>query len=318
VKRVQLGVIMDSIESIEPSKDSTLALLLEAQRRNWGISYGRPEDIWVRDGEAFGHLTRLHVADDPSRWFSPLGAASVVPLGGLDVILMRKDPPFDTQYVVATYVLERAEASGTLVVNRPRGLRDVNEKAFVAWFADCAPPTMISRSLEQMRAFLVEHGRVVVKPLDLMAGESVFVTDADDGNHNVVFEMVSAGGSRYTVVQKYVPEIVASGDKRILLVDGEPVPHALARIPPRGDHRGNLATGARPEVRPLTRRDRWICAQVAPVLRERGVLFAGIDVIGDFLTEVNVTSPTGIREIERACDEPIARRVLDAIAVRVG
>jgi glutathione synthase len=307
---------MDPIGSIKPAKDTTLALLLEAQQRGWGISYGRLQDIWLRDGEAYGRLTRLRVADDPTRWFEA-GEVHITRLGDLDVILMRKDPPFDMEYIGATYVLERAEDQGALVVNRPQSLRDANEKAFVAWFPDCAPPTLISRSMEEMRAFIFEHRRVVVKPLDLMAGQSVFVTDADDGNQNVILETVSHRGSRFVMVQKYQPEIESSGDKRILLIDGQPIPLALVRIPPAGDHRGNLATGARAEVKPLTDRDRWICEQVGPVLQEKGLLFTGIDVIGDFMTELNVTSPTGIRELERASDLRIAKRLLDAIRGRL-
>jgi glutathione synthase len=307
---------MDPIESIKPHKDSTLAMLLEAQDRGWEILYGRLQDIWLRDGEAFGRLTHLQVADDPTTWFV-LGDSAVTPLGDMDVILMRKDPPFDMEYIVATYVLERAEDRGAVVVNRPRGLRDANEKAFVAWFPDCVPPTLISRSLEEMRAFVAEYDRVVVKPLDLMGGQSVFVTDANDGNHNVILETVTHGGARYAMVQQYLPEIVDSGDKRIMLIDGEPVPMALVRIPPHGDHRGNLSTGARAEVRPLTDRDLWICQQIGPVLRDRGLVFTGIDVIGDFMTELNVTSPTGIRELERETGDQIAARILDAIASRL-
>ncbi len=316
MSRPSLAVIMDPIGSIKPAKDSTLALLLAAQARGWKISYGELHDIWLRDGNAFGRLTDLRVADDRTRWFSP-GDAEVTPLGDLDVILMRKDPPFDMEYIVATYVLERAQDQGAVVVNRPQGLRDANEKAFVSWFPNCAPPTLISRSLQEMRGFIAEHRQVVVKPLDRMGGQSVFVTDAEDGNHNVILETVSDGGARYTVVQKYLPQIVDSGDKRILLIDGQPVPMALVRIPPEGDHRGNLATGARAEVRPLTDRDVWICEQIGPVLRDRGLLFTGIDVIGDFMTEINVTSPTGIREIERASDVRIAEQILDAIASKL-
>jgi glutathione synthase len=232
----------------------------------------------------------------------------------MDVILMRKDPPFDMNYIFATYVLQRAEEHGALVVNRPQGLRDANEKAILAWFPTCAPATLISRSLEEMHAFISEHHKVVVKPLDLMGGQSVFVTDAKDGNHNVILETVADQGSRYVMVQKYLPEITESGDKRILLIDGKPVPMALARIPSPGDHRGNMVVGARTEVRSLTDRDRWICDQIGPVLRDKGLLFAGIDVIGDFMTEVNVTSPTGIRELERACDLQIAKQIFDAIS----
>jgi len=313
----RLAVIMDPIESIKPRKDSTLAMLLEAQYRGWTIHYGQSADIWLRDGEAHGRLCQLNVADDPVHWFDP-GETTVTPLGDMDVILMRKDPPFDMSYIFATYVLERAEEDGALVVNRPQGLRDANEKAILAWFPTCAPPTLISRSIEEMHAFITEHHKVVVKPLDLMGGQSVFVTDAEDGNHNVILETVAEKGSRYVMVQKYLPEITGSGDKRILLIDGKPVPMALARIPSPGDHRGNMVVGAQTEVRSLTDRDRWLCDQIGPVLRDRGLLFAGIDVIGDFVTEVNVTSPTGIRELERASDLRIAEQIFDAISSKLG
>jgi glutathione synthase len=313
----RLAVIMDPIASIKPHKDSTLAILLEAQIRGWKIHYGGLNEIWLRDGEAFGRLTKLQVADDPANWFD-LGDVAETPLSDMDVILMRKDPPFDMEYVVATYILQRAEDHGAVVVNRPQSLRDANEKAFLAWFPNCAPPTLISRSLEEMRAFVAEHHRVVVKPLDLMGGQSVFVTDADDGNHNVILETVTHDGARYTVVQKYIPEIAYSGDKRIILIDGHPIPTALVRIPSRGDHRGNMVAGARTEVRPLTDRDMWICEQIGPLLRDKGLLFIGIDVIGDFMTEINVTSPTGIRELERASDVRITEQLFDAISSRLG
>ncbi len=313
---VSLAVIMDPIESIRPHKDSTLAMLMAAQARGWTIRYGQLQDIWLRDGTAFGRLTDLRVADDPTHWFE-LGGVTVSALGELDVVLMRKDPPFDTQYIFATYVLQRAEEQGAVVVNRPQGLRDANEKAFLAWFPDCVPPTLISRDLDEMRAFMTEYDRVVVKPLDLMGGRSVFVTSAEDGNHNVILETVSHDGGRFVMLQKYIPEIVESGDKRIILIDGQPIPVALVRIPRHGDHRGNMDAGARTEVRPLTDRDRWICGQIGPTLRDKGLVFTGIDVIGDFLTELNVTSATGIRELERASDARIAAQLLDVIASRL-
>jgi glutathione synthase len=312
----RLAVIMDPIESIKPEKDSTLVMLLEAQNRGWTIHYGLLSDIWLRDGEAHGRLCQLNVADGPEHWFEP-GEVAVVPLGEMDIILMRKDPPFDMEYIYATYVLQRAEEHGALVVNRPQGLRDANEKAILAWFPTCAPPTLISRSLEEMHSFITEHHKVVVKPLDLMGGQSVFVTDAQDGNHNVILETVADNGSRYVMLQKYLPEITEAGDKRIILIDGQPVNMALARIPSPGDHRGNMVVGARTEVRSLTNRDEWICDQIGPVLRDKGLLFAGIDVIGDFMTEVNVTSPTGIRELERACDLQIAKQMFDAISLKL-
>jgi glutathione synthase len=316
LRRPTLAVVMDPIGSIDPHKDSTLALLREAQKRGWGIRYGELGDIWLRDGVAFGRLGELRVADDPRNWFV-LGEVSVGRLGDLDVILMRKEPPFDAQYVFATYILERAEDQGAVVINRPQGLRDASEKAFISWLPECVPATLISRSLTDMRAFVAEHERVVVKPLDQMAGRSVFVTDAQDGNCNVILETVADQGRRYAMVQRYVPEIAQSGDKRIILIDGEPVPMALARIPPRGDHRGNLATGARPEVRHLTERDAWICERIGPLLRDRGLLFTGIDVIGDYMTELNVTCPTGIRELEREGGVQVAKAVIDAIASRL-
>jgi glutathione synthase len=308
---------MDPIQSIKPHKDSSLAMMLEAQDRGWQIHCGGLQDIWLRDGKAFGRLTRMKVADDLAHWFDA-GDVNVTPLADMDVILMRKDPPFDMEYVFATYVLERAEGDGALVVNRPQGLRDANEKAFGAWFSHCVPPTLISRSLEEMRAFIAEHERVVVKPLGLMGGRSVFATSNDDGNRNVILETVSHFGTRYTMVQKYLPEIVDSGDKRIILIDGEPVPLALVRIPSSGDHRGNMDAGARTEVQPLTDRETWICEQIGPVLRDKGLLFTGIDVIGEFLTELNVTSPTGIRELERASDVRITKQLFDAISSRIG
>jgi glutathione synthase len=308
----KLAVIMDPIESAKPHKDSSLAMLLEAQHRGWEIHYGGLSDIWLRDGEAFGRLAKLQVADDEANWFE-LGDVAVAPLGDMDVILMRKDPPFDMDYIVATYVLERAEDRGAVVVNRPQGLRDANEKAFMAWFPNCAPPTMITRSLEEMRSFMKEHGKVVVKPLDMMGGRSVFVTDVNDGNHNVILETITHWGTRFAMVQKYLPEIVSSGDRRIILIDGEPIPLALARIPSPGDHRGNMDAGASTEILPLTDREIWICKQIGPVLRKKGLLFTGIDVIGGFMTELNVTSPTGIRELERVADVQITKQMFDAI-----
>ncbi len=307
---------MDPIESIKPRKDSTLAMLLEAQSRGWKIHYGQLDDIWLRDGEAFGRLTELQVADDPERWFQ-FGDLATTPLGEMDVILMRKDPPFDMEYIAATYALQRAEESGALVVNRPQALRDANEKAFLAWFPDCAPATLISRSLREMREFVAEHDQVVVKPLHLMAGQSVFVTGSTDGNHNVILETVSDCGSRYTMLQKYLPEIVDSGDKRIFLIDGEAIPMALVRVPTSGDHRGNMVAGARTETRPLTTRDEWICDRIGPSLRDLGLMFVGIDVIGDFMTEVNVTSATGIRELERDSDVRVTEQLFDVISSKL-
>jgi glutathione synthase len=311
----RVGVVMDPIESITPKKDSTLAMLLEASRRGAEIHYMLQRDLRLEGGRALARSQILSVFDDPDRWYQ-VGASQEVVLGDLDVILMRKDPPFDMEYIYTTYILERAERAGALVVNKPQSLRDMNEKAYTAWFADCAPQTLITRSLSGIRAFLEEHGQIVVKPLDGMGGRSVFVITQGDRNANVIIETLTDNGRRFAVAQVFIPEISA-GDKRILLVDGEPVPHALARIPSANDYRGNLVMGAQGTGRDLSERDLWICSRVGPVLKKHGVLFAGIDVIGDYLTEINVTSPTGIRELDRLFELNIAGTMFDGIEVRL-
>jgi glutathione synthase len=308
---MKLGIVMDPIEYITPYKDSSLAMLLEAERRGSEIHYFRQADLKLLGGRAVGRSRRLTVRDDNADWFE-LGDAAEIELGQLDVILMRKDPPFDMEYVYTTYILDRACEAGALVVNDPRALRDMNEKAYTAWFSECTPLTLITRSMQEMKSFLAEHRHIVVKPLEGMGGRSVFVVRAGDNNANVVFETLTDFGRRFAMAQVYVPEIV-SGDKRILLVDGVAVPYALARIPPADDNRGNLVMGAKGVGQPLSDRDREICERVGPVLRDAGVLFAGIDVIGDYLTEVNVTSPTGIRELDKQFDTNIAGLLFDAI-----
>jgi glutathione synthase len=313
---VRLAVVMDPIAAIKPAKDSTLAMLLAAQRRGWTLEYLEQRDLWLRDGVAFGRLRPLEVRDDPRTWYA-LGEPRVAPLHELDVLLMRKDPPFDTEYIYTTYILERAEARGTLVVNRPQGLRDMNEKVYTAWFPQCCAPTLITRVMDDMRGFLAEHGRIVCKPLHGMGGKSIFVIEQGDKNATVVFETLTEYGQRYAIVQRYLPEIVESGDARVLLVDGEPVPYALARIPAATDNRGNLAAGARAEGRPLNDRDRWLAGQIGPTVRERGMLFVGLDVIGDYVTEINVTSPTCIRELDRQFGIDIGGMLMDAIERRL-
>jgi glutathione synthase len=309
--RQLLGVVMDPIDTIKPKKDSTLAMLLAAQRRGWDIVYFRQQDLEVRDGAPLGHGARLSVRDDIERWFE-IGVAWSGGLEKLDALLMRKDPPFDMEYIYTTYILELAENRGLLVVNKPSSLRDINEKAYTAWFPHCTPPSVVTRSRTALLEFLKQHGKVVLKPLDGMGGRSVFVVAAGDLNTNVIVETLTDDGRRFTLAQRYIPEI-AQGDKRVLLIDGEPIDYALARIPAPGDSRGNLVMGARGEGRPLTERDRWLCAQVGPTLAAKGVLFAGLDVIGDYLTEINVTSPTGIRELDRQFDIDIAAKLMDAI-----
>ncbi len=266
---------------------------------------------------AFGRAHPVEVRDDKYDWYTR-GEGSAMPLGEFDAILMRKDPPFDTEYIYATYILERAEAAGALVVNRPQGLRDMNEKVYTAWFPECCAPTLITRDMNDMKAFLREHGRAVCKPLHGMGGRSIFVLEAGDKNTNVVFEMLTDYGERYAIVQRYIPDIVTTGDARVILVDGEPVPYALARIPSATDNRGNLAAGAEGVGRPLDDRDRWLASRIGPTLRERGMLFVGLDVIGGYVTEINVTSPTGAREIARQFGVDATDLLMDAIARRRG
>lgn len=312
---LKVGVIMDPIESITPYKDSSLAMLLEAQRRQAEIHYFQQQDLKILGGRAIGHSQQLRVTDDNTDWFE-LGAAAEINLGDLDVILMRKDPPFDMEYVYTTYILDRARDAGALVVNHPQALRDMNEKAYTAWFPECTPLTLITRSMNEMKAFLRDHDRIVVKPLDGMGGRSIFVVSKSDNNANVIFETLTDFGQRFAMAQVYIPEI-SRGDKRILLIDGVAVPYALARVPSDGDNRGNLVTGATGVGQELSAADRSICERVGPVLRDAGVLFAGIDVIGDFLTEINITSPTGIRELDQQFDLNIAGLLFDAIESKI-
>ena len=316
-KRLNVAVVMDPIEDIKPAKDTTLAMMLAARRRGWTLSYLELGHLWLRDGVAWGRARPVEVRDDPRDWFT-LGEPAERRLGEFDAILMRKDPPFDTEYIYSTYVLERAEAAGALVVNRPQGLRDMNEKVYTAWFPECCAPTLITRDMADMHAFLREHGRAVCKPLYGMGGRSIFVLDAGDKNASVVFETLTEYGTRYAIVQRYIPDIVTTGDSRVILVDGEPVPYALARIPSAADNRGNLAAGAKGVGRPLNDRDRWLADRIGPALRERGMLFVGLDVIGGFVTEINVTSPTGVRELGKQFGIDIADQLMGAIARRRG
>ncbi len=310
-KALKIGIVMDPIGSITPKKDSSFAMLLEATRRNAEIHYFEQQDLRMSCGEARGHSTILSVQEDDNNWFQ-FGDQQDLELGALDAILMRKDPPFDMEYIYTTYILDRAQEAGALIVNAPQALRDMNEKAFTAWFPECTPATLITRSMADMKAFLADHGRIVVKPLDGMGGRSIFVIEKGDNNANVIFETLTDYGQRFAMAQVYIPEIKL-GDKRILIVDGEPVPYALARIPSDDDNRGNIVAGATTRGQELSAADRRICDQVGPVLRGRGVLFAGIDVIGDFMTEVNITSPTGIRELDRDFDLNIAGLMFDSI-----
>lgn len=311
-----MGVVMDPIEEIKYPKDSTLAMLLAAQARGFELTYLEQSDLSLRDGIAFGRVRPLTVRTDAENWFT-LGEGRIQRLGELDCLLMRKDPPFDTEYIYTTYVLERAEDQGALVVNRPQGLRDMNEKVYTAWFPQCCAPTLITRDMGDMDAFLRMHGKIVCKPLDGMGGKSIFVLERGDKNMNVVFETLTDYGRRFAIVQRYIPDIVESGDSRVLLVDGEPVSHALARIPTAEDNRGNLAAGAKGVARPLNDRDRWLASEIGPALAAKGMLFVGLDVIGGFVTEINVTSPTGIRELDKQAGTNIGDQLIQALEKRL-
>ncbi len=314
-RRLRIAIVMDPIEGIKPAKDSTLAMMLSAQKRGHELFYLEQRDLWLRDGVAWGRVRPVEVRDDNENW-ATLGDEHTEPLRNMDVILMRKDPPFDMEYIYTTYILERAEAEGVLVANKPQGLRDMNEKVYTAWFPQCCAPTLITRDMGDMHAFLHEHHHIVCKPLHGMGGRSIFVILEGDKNANVIFENQTSYGTNFAIVQKYLPEIVETGDSRILIIDGEPAPYALARIPSATDNRGNLAAGATGKGRELTDRDRWLVSQIGPSLRERGMLFVGIDVIGGYVTEINVTSPTGVRELEKQFKCDIIGLFIDAIEKR--
>ncbi|KUM42427.1 glutathione synthase [Pseudomonas sp. EpS/L25] len=309
---IRLGIVMDPIERISYKKDSSLAMLWAAKARGWTLHYFEMQDLYQVDGEARGRGRQLDVFQDPERWFA-FGESVDLPLRELDVILMRKDPPFDNEFVYATYLLEQAERGGTLVVNRPASLRDCNEKFFATLFPELAPPTLVSRRADIIREFARNHGDVILKPLDGMGGSSVFRHREGDPNLSVILETLTAHGTQQIIAQRYLPGI-KDGDKRILMIDGEPVDYCLARIPAQGETRGNLAAGGRGVAQPLSARDREIAAAVGPELRKRGLLFVGLDVIGEHLTEINVTSPTCIREIDAAYDTRIAERLMEVIA----
>lgn len=310
----RLGVVMDPISTITVKKDTTLAMLLAAQARGWEIHYFEQPDLYLLQGEAWGHSRILSVQDDPQHWYQ-FHQAQDLPLASLDAILMRKDPPFNMDYIYTTYILERAEAQGTLIVNRPQALRDANEKLFTAWFPQCLPPTLVTASSARIRQFLDEHGDIVVKPPDGMGGTSIFRLDRQDPNIGVVLETLTGHNQHLAMAQRYIPEIV-DGDKRILLINGEPIPYALARLAAKGETRANLAAGGRGVGVALSERDRWLCNQVAPTLREKGLVFVGLDVIGDYITEINVTSPTCIRELDAAFGLDIGGQFMEAVAAK--
>ncbi|MCU7809792.1 MAG: glutathione synthase [Candidatus Thiodiazotropha sp. (ex Notomyrtea botanica)] len=312
---INIGVVMDPIGTIKIHKDSTFAMLLAAQARGWTLHYMEQQDLSLRDGTCLARTRELRVEDNKTGWYR-FGASHQMALHELDTVLMRKDPPFDMEYIYTTYLLEQAESRGCLIVNRPSSLRDANEKLFTARFPICTPPTMVTRRAEDIRAFHAEHGDIILKPLGGMGGASVFRVPPQDPNLGVIIETLTQHGTTYTMAQRFIPEIT-KGDKRILMINGEPVPYALARIPAEGETRGNLAAGGRGEGVPLSERDHWIAAQVGPELKARGILFAGLDVIGDYLTEINVTSPTCIRELDAQFDLDIAGDLMHVISTKL-
>jgi glutathione synthase len=311
----KLGIVMDPIANISYKKDTSLAMLVAAQERGWELFYMEQSDLYLNGEQAMGYMRSLQVAYDPHQWYT-MGGASDTPLAELDVILMRKDPPFDSNYIYSTYLLERAEQAGSLVVNKPQSLRDCNEKIFATQFPQCCPPFLVSSRADKLKAFHKQHGDVIFKPLDGMGGSSIFRLKADDANVSVIIETLTSHGRSPIMAQRYIPEIV-KGDKRILLIDGNPVPYALARVPAIGESRGNLAAGGSGIAQPLSDRDKWICEQVRESVREKGLLFVGLDVIGDYLTEINVTSPTCIREINAAFNLDIAGDLMSCIAEKL-
>jgi len=312
---IKLGMVMDSIDHINIKKDTSFAMLLEAQTRGWELHYMELNDLFLRNGRAYARTRTLKVQRDAKQWYQFITEQDI-PLDQLNVILMRKDPPFDQEYIYATYLLERAESMGVYVVNKPQSLRDANEKLFTAWFPQCCAETLVAREPARIRDFLQEQGEIILKPLDGMGGTSIFHLRQNDPNLSVILEIMTQYNSRYIMAQKYLPEI-KDGDKRILMINGVAVPYDLARIPAQGETRGNLAAGGRAEGRPLTEQDLWIANQVGPTLREKGLVFVGIDVIGDKLTEINVTSPTCVQELDQQFGINIAGMLMDHIDTKL-
>lgn len=318
---IKLGIVMDPIDSIKAYKDSSLAMLLEADRRGYEIYYMEMNDLYMQSSTPMTNYRKLKVFDDNQHWYEfTEGTAEQqlnMPLAELDVILMRKDPPFDMEYIYATYILEYAHQLGTLIVNHPQSLRDANEKMFTLGFEQCIVPTLVTRNAQQLKAFLTEQQDIILKPLGGMGGASIFRVKQDDPNTNVIIETLTSHANEFTMAQRFIPEI-SKGDKRILLIDGKPIDYALARIPQAGENRGNIAAGGTGKGIPLSPRDYWLCEQISPVLKEKGLIFVGIDVIGDYITEINVTSPTCIRELDKQFDLNIGAVLMEAIEKRCG
>jgi len=313
---MKIAVLMDDIANINPKKDSSLAMMLEASRRGWDIYTFDTNDLFVVKGVVYAHASQTSVKDDSKHWFKNQPLIQALKLSDLDVILMRKDPPFDMDYIYATYLLEQAENTGVLVVNKPQSLRDANEKLFALNFAHCMPSTLISTQIDQIKSFIKAEKTVVVKPLDGMGGADIFKLNDGDNNIDEVLDYLTHQGTRQIMVQEFLADII-KGDKRILIINGEPIDYALARMPAKGSFKGNLAAGATGIGQPLSDRDRYLCEQIGPTLKDKGLMFVGLDVIGDYITEINVTSPTCIRELDAQFNLNIAGVLFDAIEQQI-
>ena len=312
---MKLGIVMDPITGINIKKDSTFAMMLAAQNKGWELYYMELNDLFIQENRAMADIRTITVEDDRTKWFE-FHQQKTVALAELDVILMRKDPPFNMEYIYSTYILEYAQAEGVLIINAPAGLRDVNEKMYINHFPQCIAPTLVSRNYVQLLEFIHKYKQIVVKPLDGMGGKSVFKLNHGDTNTNVILETLTLGQTHYILAQRYLPEII-EGDKRILLLDGLPLEHALARVPMAGEIRGNLAAGGTGKGVELSDRDRWICDQVGPTLAGKGIVFVGLDVIGDYLTEINITSPTCIRELDAIYNIDIGTQLMNVIQQKI-
>jgi len=308
---MKIGVVMDPIESINFKKDSTLAMMLEAESRKHQLFYMTPDSLYINEKGAFAVAKTLQVKNDPTGWFD-FKEEKQIKLSELDVILMRQDPPFNSNYIYNTYVLESAEKEGVLVVNKPSSLRDCNEKVFATEFPECCTPFLVTSDPNLLKSFIEDYSDTVVKPLDGMGGSSIFRLRYSDPNLNVILETITESFTTKVMIQTYIPEI-SDGDKRILLINGNPMDAAVARVPAEGELRGNLAAGASAVARSLTEKDLWICEQVGPKLKELGLVLVGLDIIGDYLTEINVTSPTCFREYESLCDIDVAYRFIEEV-----
>ena len=314
---MKLAILMDPVTALKPYKDSTVAMIKSAQQLGWSCVFFTPSELFCKKGQAYANVSKIAIGDENLSDWAEVTPVGEQPLSAFDIILMRKDPPFDMEYIYATYALELAEKEGVLVANKPQSLRDANEKFFTLNFPQCCPPTLVSRDINHLREFWQEHQNVIYKPLEGMGGRAVFHVNDDAHNLSVILEVLTHSQCVTIMAQKYIPEISELGDKRILLIDGKPVPYALARIPKPGELRGNLAAGAQGKVVAITERDRWICSELASTLQAKGLYFVGIDVIGDYLTEINVTSPTCIREIAAETGLDIAGDYLRCLAKKM-